>query len=205
MAGNDYLRGMVVWIIIVTVGISLLAFRNQKLMDDLLLWPFRMQQVNQFYRFLTSGFVHADMTHLIFNMVTFYFFGILLQGQIGTVYFLMLYLIGIVVAGIPSYIKKQNNPGYRSLGASGGVSAIVFAAIYLNPWSKLYLFFAIGMPSIVFAVLYLVYSGYSAKKGIGIINHDAHLWGALFGIVFMLIIDPTHGRYFISQLMQPHW
>ncbi len=192
-------------IIAITVGISLWAFSNQKLMTDLLLWPARMHNPAQYYRLLTAGFVHADTMHLVFNMITFYFFAGLLEAEIGTARFIILYLVGIIVSSLPSYFKKKNDPAYRSLGASGGVSAIIFATIYLSPWNKIYLFFAIGMPSIIFAVLYLAYTGYLARKGTGIINHDAHLWGSLFGFAFMLIVDPTHGRYFFNQLLNPHW
>ncbi len=193
-------------IVILTVGTSILAFSNAKLMNDLLLWPAYMTRPVQFYRLLTAGFVHADYMHLAFNMITFYFFGALVEGQLGPERFLLLYLAGIVVSCIPSYLKKRNTPGYRSLGASGGVAAIVFAMIYIQPWSKIYLFFAIGMPSILFAVLYLGYTAYMARKESGIVNHDAHLWGSLFGLLFMLIVvDPSHGRYFLEQLLHPVW
>src|SRR5690606_16440672 len=113
--------------------------------------------------------------------------------------------LGIVVSCLPSYFKKRQQIGYRSLGASGGVAAVIFAMIYLAPWSKIGLFFLIYIPSILFAILYLVYTAYSARKGTGIVNHDAHLWGSLFGLLFMLIIDPTHGQYFINQLLQPQF
>jgi membrane associated rhomboid family serine protease len=194
-------------IIIITSGISLLAFTNNQLLNSLLLWPARMNQPTQYYRFLTAGFVHADYMHLLFNMFTFYFFGSLLEGPmaIGPENLVILYLTGIIVSCIPSYFKKRNHPGYRSLGASGGVAAIIFASIYLSPWNKIYIFFAIGMPSIVFAVLYLAYTAYLARKGEGIVNHDAHLWGSVYGLLFMIIIDPTHGMYFLEKLQHPHF
>lgn len=192
-------------IIVITAGISILAFNNDKLLDNLLLWPARMNTPAQYYRLLTAGFVHADYMHLLFNMITFYFFGEMLEGVIGAELFIALYIMGIIVACIPSYLKKRNNPGYRSLGASGGVAAIVFATIYLSPWNKIYMFFAIGMPSILFAVVYLGYTGYLARKGDGIVNHDAHLWGSIFGFLFMIVVDPTHGRFFLNQLTNPVW
>ncbi len=172
-------------------------------MDKLLLWPARMQGPADYYRFLTAGFVHADTMHLAFNMITLYFFGDYLVQYIGNEKFVLLYLLGIVVSCLPSYIKKRQQPGYRSLGASGGVSAIVFAMIYLAPWSQIGLFFLIYIPSILFAILYLGYTAYMARKGTGYVNHDAHLWGSLFGLLFMLVIDPTHGAFFLEELMHP--
>ena len=182
-------------------------------MDKLLLWPARMKSFTEAYRLLTAGFVHADYMHLGFNMITLYFFGDYLQQAFAVILgpekavpaFLALYLAGIIVSCIPSWIKKRDNPDYRSLGASGGVAAIIFAMIYLAPWSKIYLFFAIGIPSVLFAVLYLIYTAYMAKTGRGYVNHDAHLWGSVFGLVFMVFVDPSHGMSFIELLKNPHF
>jgi membrane associated rhomboid family serine protease len=190
-------------IIIITAAISFSAFQNHNLMDKLLLWPAKMNSPIEYYRFLTAGFVHADTMHLAFNMISFYFFGQILEKYIGYQYFIALYLIGIIVSCIPSYFKKRHNPAYRSLGASGGVAAIIFASIYLDPWNTIYIFFSIPMPSILFAVIYLGYTAYLAKKDAGYINHDAHLWGSIFGLLFMLVIDPSHGMYFIDMLKHP--
>jgi membrane associated rhomboid family serine protease len=194
-------------IIIITAAISLLAFTNDELLDGLLLWPARMNSPTQYYRFLTAGFVHADYMHLFFNMFTFYFFGELIERTIGTERFILLYLTGIVISCIPSFLKKRNLPGYRSLGASGGVAAIIFASIYLQPWNKIYFFFSdrLGIPSIIFAVLYLIYTAYLARKGSGIVNHDAHFWGSVYGLVFMALIDPSHGMSFLEQLKYPQF
>lgn len=190
-------------IIAVTVLVSFAAFQNDRLRNSLLLWPAIMTSPKEFYRFLTAGFVHADTAHLAFNMISFYFFGQLLEQAIGYQYFGLVYLTGIIVSCVPSYFKRRHNPGYRSLGASGGVAAIIFATIYLAPWNKIYIFFAIGMPSIVFAIGYLSYTAYLAKRDMGIINHDAHLWGSIYGLLCMIAIDPTHGAYFIDKLMHP--
>lgn len=190
-------------LIVITCIISFAAFNNHGLMDKLLLWPAKMNEPVTYYRFLTAGFVHADTTHLAFNMITLYFFGDIINQYIGNELFILLYVLGIVVSCLPSFIKKRGDAGYRSLGASGGVAAIVFAMIYIAPWSKIGLFFLLYIPSILFAVLYLVYSVYMARKGTGYINHDAHLWGSVFGFLFMLLIDPSHGIFFIEKLLQP--
>ncbi len=194
-------------IIILTAIISVMAFRNQQLLDELLLWPQKMKgRTEQLYRLLTAGFVHADYTHLGFNMFTLYFFGEILAGRqsgIGPSYFLLLYLTGIIISCIPSFIKHKNNPAYRSLGASGGVAAVVFAMIYLYPWEKIYIFFIpVGIPCVLYAVLYLAYTIYMSRSGKGIVNHDAHLWGSVYGLLFMVCIDPSHGTYFIQQISQ---
>jgi membrane associated rhomboid family serine protease len=109
-------------------------------------------------------------------------------------------VLGIIVANIPSYIKNRNNSSYSSLGASGAISAIVFTAIIVNPWASIYLFFALKMPAVVYGVLFLGISAYMSRKGGGNINHDAHLWGALFGIVFPLIFHPELGTDFIYMI-----
>lgn len=197
-------------LIILTCAVSLLGFNNERVLNSLLLWPAKMKHGKELYRLLTAGFVHADYMHLAFNMFTFYFFADFLlnafQQMLGlekaNVAFLALYFVGIIVSCMPSWMKHRNHAQYRSLGASGGVAAIIFAMIYLAPWSKIYLFFAIGIPSVLFAVVYLIYTGTMAKRGKGIVNHDAHLWGAIFGIVFMLVIDPSHGQSFLRALKQ---
>jgi membrane associated rhomboid family serine protease len=158
----------------------------------------------QFYRLLTSGFIHADYNHLIFNMLTLYFFGgpveKIMTGVIGKFGFLALYLGGIIISDIPSYIKHRNNSHYASLGASGGVSSVMFAFILFAPWTW---FSFPPVPAIVYGVGYLVYCIYMGKKGGDNINHDAHFWGALFGIVFVLINSPEMASYFLDQLMHP--
>src|SRR5690606_7566445 len=140
------------------------AFGNEKLKHSLLLYPAGMQHPGQWYRLLTAGFVHADYMHLLFNMITFYFFGGIVAQLLGGEMMLLLYLTGSIVSCLPSMIKHRGNPAYRSLGASGGVASVVFAMIYMAPWEKIYIFFAIGLPSIVFAVVYLIYTGYMSKK-----------------------------------------
>jgi membrane associated rhomboid family serine protease len=162
-----------------------------------------MNDPQEYYRLLTSGFIHADWNHLIFNMVSLYFIGSSAESILG-MGFLTLYLTGIIVSSLPSFLKHRNNSYYRSLGASGGVAAIMFFFIYFAPWSKLYIIFLpIGIPAILFGVLYLVYEAYMAKKGGSTMNHDAHFWGAVYGLVYALIIDPTHGKLFLHAVLNP--
>ena len=196
-------------IIIITVIISLTAFNNGKVMNDLILYPRKMQDIKEYYRLVTSGFIHADMMHLFFNMFTLFFFG----RNVETIYtmlgfskyaFLILYILGIIVASLPSFFRHRENAYYRSLGASGGVAAVLFAFIYFAPWETIYIWF-IPVPAILAAIAYLVYSAYASKKGGDNINHDAHFYGAVFGFVFTLLMEPSHGKIFINQLMQPHF
>lgn len=188
-------------LIILTTLLSFSAFNNQKLYGDLILYPPAVNR-GQYYRFLTSGFIHADMQHLLFNMLTLYFFGQgiekLLSAYVGKWAFLTLYLGAIIVSDIPSYLKNKHNASYASLGASGGVSAIVFAYIIFAPWS----WFAFPpVPAILFGIGYMWYSIYMSKKGTDNVNHDAHLWGALFGIAFIFINMPDQVLGFIQRLM----
>ena len=196
-------------LVVITVLISIGAFNDGRIMDGLILWPRRMQNGREPYRILTHGFIHADWQHLLFNMFTMYFIGTVAEQYIGLIrtpwLYVLMYLTGIVVASLPSFYKNRDNAWYRSLGASGGVAAVLFSTVYFSPWSKLYIFGAIGMPSILFAVLYLLYSAYMGRRGKDNTNHNAHFWGAVYGLVFTFLIDPTHGRIFISQLIPPDW
>ncbi|WCL48435.1 rhomboid family intramembrane serine protease [Leptospira sp. GIMC2001] len=175
-----------------TIGLSLYTlYKNQNLLDQLILHPFKMNRDNSYFRLITSGFLHADLSHLIFNMLSFYFFAIHLERIVGSLVFLIFYLAAIVIANLDSVSKNKNNPMYRSLGASGGVAAVIFSYIIFNPATTLYLFFAIPIPGPVFAVGYLLYSTYASKAMNDNINHDAHIWGSLTGIAFALIYDPS--------------
>lgn len=195
-------------IIIATALVSFAALNNDDLKSKLILWPRRMDNPAEYYRFITSGFIHSDMWHLFFNMFTLYFFGRNAEYWFNVIgrpaLYPLLYLVAIVAASIPSYLKHKNNPYYSALGASGGVSAILFCTVYIAPWSTIYLMF-IPIPAIIAGVLYLVYSAYMAKQERDNIGHDAHFWGAVFGFVFTFIFDPTHGRFFLEQLMQPQF
>jgi membrane associated rhomboid family serine protease len=196
-------------IIVITVGISLYAMNQPRIMASFMMNPYMVTQRGQYYRVITSGFIHKDYMHLIFNMFSFYFFGTNLEyifgiifGNLGPVYFIALYLLGIIVSDLPTLFKHRNNPGYNSLGASGAVSSVIFACILFDPLADLLIYF-IPVKGFIFAILYLVYSYVSAKRSRDGINHDAHLYGALFGILFCIVLYPRSILIFIDQLS--HW
>lgn len=199
-------------IIVTTVLVSLAAFNDANLRSRLILYPRIMNGPSEYYRLLTSGFIHADWNHLIFNMITMFFFGRIVEesilgdfyGRAGGLIYLILYVSGIVMSSVPSVIKHRNDSTYAALGASGGVSSILFFVIYFFPWSKISMYFIpIGIPAIIYGVLYTLYSLYMSKRGNDNIGHDAHLGGALYGFVFALIVDPTHGQMFLYQILHP--
>lgn len=195
-------------IIAITVIISLIAFANRKVMDDLIYYPAVINNRNQFYRFISYGFIHADLMHLIFNMYAFYLFGQVTElsfkaifGDVpGKSFYLLLYFLALIVAVIPDYNKHKHNSQYRSLGASGAVSAVVFAYIMLNPMQGIGLIFIpIFIPGFLFGLLYLVISYFLGKKGRTSINHNAHIWGALFGIVFLIVFSKFFSSYSVLE------
>jgi membrane associated rhomboid family serine protease len=194
-------------LVVVTVLVSLWGFQDRTVINRFLLYPQTMRSPSEFHRFLTHGFIHADQQHLIFNMIALFSFGSFVEGyyaMLGVHYlYLVLYLSGIVVASLPSYIKHRNNPYYGSLGASGGTAAVMFSMVYLAPWEKFSLLFMIPMWAILFAVLYLAYSAYMARQQKDNIAHDAHFMGAIYGFVFTYLCDPLHGQIFIQQIMNP--
>lgn len=187
------------FILILTILVSILSFNNSDRIGKLLFIPYVVKRKNEWYRFITSGFVHADYMHLIFNMLSFYFFAPYIEGAFNSTQFLVLYLGSMIIADIPTYFKYQDSQGYGSLGASGAVSAIVFSYIMLRPFDTLLVFF-IPMPAILYGVLFLGYSYYLDKKGHGVINHSAHFYGAVTGIIFTFVIHPQSLTNFIQQL-----
>ncbi len=181
-------------LIAANVIFSLIGFSSAAMVDKTIMWPYRVARENQYIRFITSGFLHADYMHLFFNMFTLFFFGRNLElyfsfnGLGGSISYLSLYFLGLIISDIPSYIKHKDDYNYRSLGASGAVAAVVFATIVFSPWSSIYLYGAVKISAAVYAVLYILYCVYMGKKSGDNINHDAHLWGSLFGLVFTLAL-----------------
>ena len=167
-------------------------YGSPRIIERSLFRPYWFLRRRQYDTIVTSGFVHADLPHLIFNMVTFWFFAFPLERQIGPVRFALLYFLGLVVSDLGTYFKHRNDPQYASLGASGAISAVLFAAIVYFPWMKLFIIpIPVPIPAPLFAVGYVAYSWYSARQSRGRINHDAHLGGALFGLLFVLLTDPA--------------
>jgi membrane associated rhomboid family serine protease len=194
-------------LILVTVGISYYAWQNPALLDKMVLNPYKVSHKNEYYRFITSGFVHADFGHLIFNMISLWFigegieglFGMLFPGN-GQFYFLALYILGIIVSDIPTFLKHRNKSNYNSLGASGGVAAVLFAAVLYAPLLQICLYFFICMPGFIFGLLFLGYSFYESRRGSGFVNHDAHMYGAIFGMLFMAAVYPSAVPGFFEQI-----
>ncbi|PXV58594.1 Membrane associated serine protease, rhomboid family [Dyella jiangningensis] len=195
-------------IIAITAIVSFMAFNNARLMNDLILWPPAITRSREYHRLVTYGVVHADFGHLLFNMITLFFFGRVMEGffaaKLGTMGFALFYIVALVVSILPTYLSNKNNPNYRSLGASGAVSAVLFSYILLSPWSRIVVF-VVPMPAIIYAVLYVVYSIYMDRRGQGNVNHSAHLWGAAFGVAFTLLIRPEVLSHFLSELSRPRF
>ncbi len=196
-------------IIVLTAGISLYVMSQSSVLYALTMNPYMIIKRGQYYRLVTSGFIHNDHMHLIFNMFSFYFFGTQLEyifqsifGGMGSVYFIAMYLLGIIVSDIPTLLKNQNNQAYNSLGASGAVSAVIFACILFQPLQKIYIYGILGVPGFILGAIYLIYSYQSAKRSKDHINHDAHLYGALFGLLFCIVLYPDSIRIFIEQMKE---
>jgi membrane associated rhomboid family serine protease len=180
-------------ILVVTLATSLAGlYGSPKIIEQSLFRPYWFLRRRQYATVVTSGLVHADLPHLIFNLITFYFFAFQLEKQIGGARFAALYLLGLVVSDAGTYFKHRNDPDYASLGASGAISAVLFASIVYFPWQKLFIIpIPVPIPAPIFAIGYVAYSWYSARQARGRINHDAHLGGALFGLAFVMLTDPA--------------
>ena len=182
----------------ITCIISYLAFNNESLSRKLIMNPYIVARRKEYYRFISSGFIHSGIVHLLFNMITFYSFAQYVEfhfrfehGQLlGGIYFIALYIGGIIVSDIPTYLNYKNLPHYNSLGASGGVSSVLFASILYEPLTPLYVFGVIPMFSFIMGAVFLVYSYYFAKGSDDNINHSAHFFGALFGFIFAIAVEP---------------
>ena len=193
-------------IVVITAIISIQAFNNAGFMQKLIFTPYAINQKKEWYRFLSSGFLHGDWIHLLLNMFVLFSFGSAVQkyyayffGSAGNYLFILLYLSSIVAANASTYYAHKNNPGYNGLGASGAVSAVVFASILFQPTAKIYLYGLIGIPGYIAGIAYLVYSQYSSKNSQDNINHEAHFYGAVYGVVFTLVFKPSVFKYFLNQ------
>ena len=197
---------MTLLLIGVTVALSWFCFERPRLLERLLLWSPAIQRQHQYDRFVTHGFVHADWQHLLFNMITLYFFGRLVEQlfipYIGAGGFVLFYLSAIVVAMLPTYLRHRHDPRYRSLGASGAVSAVLFVFILVAPWSLIFVFF-LPVPAILYALMYVGYSVWADRNAHDNINHSAHLAGAAYGVLFTVAMEPGVLASFFSRLLSP--
>lgn len=194
-------------IIILTVVVSYSSFQNPSQRYRLMFNPVHITEHKQWYRLITSGFIHSNWVHLGFNMFTFYFFGGLveqvflsLKGSLGSVYFVAFYLLAIIVSDLPSLIKHKGNLHYNSLGASGGVAAMVFSSILFFPTNPICLYGFVCIPGFILGGVYVVYSYLKGKDMSDNVNHDAHLIGAVFGLVFTIILRPSVLMEFVEQI-----
>ncbi len=197
-------------LVIITSLISYQALNDASLLYRLQHSPYQEAQRGEYYRFITSGFVHGSFPHLLINMFVFWQFGQIVENYflqlfgelMGRINYVLLYFLTIIVGDLPTFFQHRNNPSFASVGASGAVSGILFAFILFNPWSTLLLFFVIPCPAIVAAVLYLVYSSWASRNQNDRIDHDAHLYGAVFGMLFTILLKPSVFNIFLQELVE---
>lgn len=197
-------------LVIVTCLISIVCLNNKSLFDALKHYPIAENRNKEYYRWLTSGFVHGDFIHLFVNMFVLYEFGRTVENNMiihfgitgGNILFLFTYLLIIIMGDIPTYYKHKENAYFASVGASGGVSGIIFIFILLHPWSLLGLFAIIPIPAILFGVLYLWYSTWASRNQNDIIDHEAHFYGAIAGLLIAIISRPSIAQEFLTKLVQ---
>lgn len=202
---------MIVAIVALTCIISIYAFSRPELISQLALWPHRMAQRGEWYRLLTHMFVHGGGWHLAINMLVFYSFGSYIWDMFGWMQFRffssaslhlpMLYFGGGVVAALVSYLTRRRDPSYISIGASAGVSAIVFTSITLAPWAPIYLFGLVPLPGILMGIAFLIYSWYSSRRANQHIDHMAHFYGAIYGFLYPMLTAEGTAQHFLQQLL----
>lgn len=184
-----------------TIGLSFFVlYVRPQIFDKLALDPYSISNGKKYSSIILSGFLHANFSHLIFNMLTFYFFAFELCSFIGGTKFLILYFGCLIIANIPSIIKNKSNPEYRSIGASGAISGVLFSYILFSPQSSLMIFpIPFPLPAYIFAILYLGWSYFAARQARDLVNHDAHFWGALAGVILTLLLVPDALKIFLSN------
>jgi membrane associated rhomboid family serine protease len=200
---------MTIILIAITVAVSYAAFKSPKLMDQLQFNASKIYYKKEYHRLITHAFIHANWEHLFVNMIVLFSFGQAIEqyfkfyfGNNAILDYVLLYFGGILVSNIYALIKHRNNFFYNSVGASGAVSAILFAAIFFDPWNKIYFFGILPIPGIVFAALYLVYSYQMSMKQKDNVAHDAHFLGALFGFIFPILLNPQLFESFLDKLFR---
>ncbi|MCX6269887.1 MAG: rhomboid family intramembrane serine protease [Bacteroidetes bacterium] len=199
---------MTITILIITGIISIFALNRQDVMSRFQFNAYMIRNQKEWWRFFTYAFLHADFIHLAVNLFVLYSFGEIVEmfykvtfPEKGGYYFFLLYTGGILFSTLPSYWKHKEDIYYNAVGASGAVSAVLFASILFYPEGKIsFIFLPIPIPAVVFGVLYLVYSAYMSNKGKDNIGHDAHFWGAIFGISFTILLKPALVPVFFSKI-----
>lgn len=198
----------VTYILMAVIGlVTYFAWERPELHRRLMLNPYTVVHEKKYYQLITSGFVHNNGIHLLLNLFTLYFFGLAIEqifytyfGDLGLVLYILLFITAVIVANIPTTIKHKNNYNYNSLGASGGVSALVMAFILFDPIRDLCLYAIICLPGYILGGLFIVYSIIMSKRNTDNINHDAHLFGAIYGVIFTLLLRPSTFSYFIEAI-----
>jgi membrane associated rhomboid family serine protease len=194
-------------IIGLTCLVSVIAFGNPRFLGGMLFWSPAVTRQGEYQRLLTYGLVHADFTHLFFNMITLYFFGSFVESfyraRLGEFGFAFFYTLGLVASILPTWWRHRGDAEYRSLGASGAVMGVLFASILFDPWMLIYLFAAVPVPAIVYGVLYVGYEIWADRRGRDRVNHSAHVWGAAYGVAFTLLADPPLLSRFLRLLAHP--
>ena len=188
-----------------TIVVSLICFKRNDMINKLSFNAYAVTKRKEWYRIITHGFVHADMTHLFVNMFTFWSFGSYMESLFAAIgfggwAFMGLYFGGMIFSSLYDLIKYRQNIYYQSIGASGAVSAILFSSILFNPWGTILLFAVIPIPGIIFGVLYVIYCQYMAKRSTDNINHNAHFYGAVYGFLFPVLLQPALLTSFIKLL-----
>lgn len=195
-------------LIVITAIISFKGFSDPMLVNKLILSPYKVHHHKEWWRMFSSGFIHADFTHLLMNMMALFFFGYAVESEFaklfgsfkGDLFYLTLYVLGIGVASLKDTMSRKDDYSYHALGASGATSAVLFAFILFYPFSSLFLYFVLPIPAILLGIGYLWYSSYMAKRNMDNIGHNAHFYGAIFGAVYTLILKPEVGLQFIQTV-----
>ncbi|MDB5131221.1 MAG: rhomboid family intrarane serine protease [Mucilaginibacter sp.] len=185
----------------ITILTSIMAFSNDNIHANMILHPYSVYRGKRVYTVITSGLIHNDWMHLFFNMMSYYFFSFQLEVLLGHWQFGLLYTVSLILSDLPTVYKHKNDQWYHSLGASGAVSAVIFSYILFSPLMKMMIMpIPIGIPAVLFGVLYLVYCNYASKYSRDNINHDAHMFGALSGLLITIALNPHIVNSFLQQI-----
>ena len=193
---------MTLFIILFTALITWQGLSNYSLLDKLMYQPYRIKNNGEWWKFFTSAFIHNDWMHFAMNMISLFFFGPIVEAKMGTGFYLLLYITGCIASLIPNYLKNKRFSGYQALGASGTVSGVVFAAIMLAPFDKMMIIFLpVPMSAWVFGLVYLLISLYMYKRDTDNVGHDVHIYGALWGLLFVALLDIDYVLNFIKHFI----